>query len=99
MDSRGAGVVQRLPHPLPESSDESAPQPIGPISLGTKRAGERSAPDRFERQQFDFFERVRACYLARARLDATRYRIIDAAQSLEDVQRDIVKVLEQLVTV
>ncbi len=73
-----------------------------PVDIGMKRAGERSAPDRFERQQIDFFERVRACYLERARSDTVRYRIIDAGQSLDDVQRDITKVmakvLEQAVT-
>ncbi|MCK4951529.1 MAG: dTMP kinase [Gammaproteobacteria bacterium] len=67
-----------------------------PVDIGMKRAGERSAPDRFERQQIDFFERVRTCYLERARSDAVRYRIIDAGQSLEDVQRDIAKVLTKV---
>ncbi len=67
-----------------------------PVDVGLKRAGDRSAPDRFERQQIDFFERVRACYLERARSDVARYRIIDAGQSLEDVQRDIARVLAEV---
>lgn len=67
-----------------------------PVDVGLKRAGDRSAPDRFERQQIDFFERVRSCYLERAKSDAGRYRIIDAGQSLEDVQRDIAKVLAEV---
>jgi len=67
-----------------------------PVDVGLKRAGDRSAPDRFERQQIDFFERVRACYLERARSDVARYRIIDAGQSLEDVQRDIARILAEI---
>jgi len=67
-----------------------------PVDVGLKRAGNRSTPDRFERQQIDFFERVRACYLERARSDVARYRIIDAGQSLEDVQRDIARVLAKV---
>ena len=67
-----------------------------PVDVGLRRAGDRSAPDRFERQQIDFFERVRSCYLERARSDVARYRIIDAGQSLEDVQRDIAKVLAEV---
>lgn len=66
------------------------------VDIGMKRAGERSAPDRFERQQIDFFERVRACYLERAKSDASRYRIIDAGQPLKAVQSDIAKVMAKV---
>ncbi len=51
-----------------------------PVSQGRARAGGRSAPDRFEREQDAFFERVRDCYLQRATDDPERVRVIDASQ-------------------
>lgn len=65
-----------------------------PISVGLQRAGDRSAPDRFEREQSVFFERVRAAYLEQAQLEPRRYRIIDAAQPLDAVQRALGNVLD-----
>jgi dTMP kinase len=69
-----------------------------PVAVGMKRAGDRSAPDRFEKQQLDFFERVRACYLERANSDPARYRVINAEQTLEGVQQDISDIITQFVS-
>lgn len=60
-----------------------------PVEVGLARAGKRSAPDRFEKQQGDFFERVRAMYLQRATAEPQRHVIIDASQPLADVQSQI----------
>jgi dTMP kinase len=57
-----------------------------PVAQGLARAGERSAPDRFEREQLDFFERVRQGYLEQAARAPERYRIVDASQPLDAVQ-------------
>lgn len=65
-----------------------------PVAQGLARAGERSAPDRFEREQIDFFERVRQGYLAQAESAPQRYRVVDASQSLEAVQSQIQSVLD-----
>jgi dTMP kinase len=65
-----------------------------PVDAGRQRAGQRSEPDRFERENNEFFGRVRAAYLARARNEPERIRVIDASRSLEDVERQIGKVLE-----
>ncbi len=60
-----------------------------PVADGLARAGARSAPDRFEREQAAFFERVREGYLQRARQEPERFRIIDASPPLPEVQAQI----------
>ena len=60
-----------------------------PVEIGLKRASQRSTPDRFEREQTEFFERVRQGYLSIATGSPERCVVIDASQPLEDVQRDI----------
>lgn len=62
-----------------------------PVSQGLARAGSRSTPDRFEREQQAFFERVRQGYLEAAAREPGRIRVIDAS-------RDIAAVQEQLAT-
>jgi len=60
-----------------------------PVAEGLERTkGRTQGPDRFEQQQLDFFERVRECYLDRARALA-RFRIIDASQPLARVQQQL----------
>ena len=65
-----------------------------PVAVGLDRAGKRSAPDRFEKEKHDFFERVRNMYLQRAKMEPQRYRIIDASQALDDVQSQIQTALQ-----
>lgn len=60
-----------------------------PVATGLMRAGRRSVADRFEREDVDFFERVRAMYLERAAREPDRYRIVDASQSVEAVQAEV----------
>lgn len=60
-----------------------------PIEVGRERAGKRSAPDRFEKEQTDFFDKVRAAYLNRAKNDPARMKIIDAALELDAVKAQI----------
>ena len=47
------------------------------------------APDRFERENREFFERVRQAYLGLARADPERIRVIDASGSLEDIKKQV----------
>lgn len=67
-----------------------------PVQQGLQRAGQRSAPDRFEQEQQHFFERVRETYLIRARQEPNRFRVIDATPALEQVQQQIAAVLSVL---
>ena len=51
------------------------------VDVGLERARSRGAAlDRIESEQMDFFERVRAVYLARAATEPERFRVIDASQ-------------------
>ena len=68
-----------------------------PIDIGLERAGKRSAPDRFELEKHDFFNKVRDTYLSRAAANPERYSIIDASPSITDVQQSIKVVLENMV--
>lgn len=43
--------------------------------------------DRFEREGREFFERVRASYLAQARAEPGRIRVIDASVALHDIHK------------
>ncbi len=65
-----------------------------PVELGLERAGRRSAPDRFERQERAFFERVRDGYLQLAAQSPDRYRVIDAVLDLEQVPAQIVATID-----
>jgi dTMP kinase len=68
-----------------------------PPELGLARAKHRGPQDRIEQEKKDFFERVRAAYLSRAKEEPTRFEIIDATQLLEAVHADIKKVLDNLI--
>jgi len=52
--------------------------------------------DRFEQEQADFFERVRAGYHKRVLQNPQRYRVIDAAQSMDDVKQKLEEVILSL---
>lgn len=60
-----------------------------PVATGRARAGKRSAPDRIEKEQNEFFERVRASYLQLAETQPDRICIIDATPGLAEVQEQI----------
>ena len=64
--------------------------------VGRKRAGGIKAPDRFEQEKDEFFQRVRDGYLRRAREDKSRIRVIDAAASVEQIRRELAQCAETL---
>ena len=66
-----------------------------PVAIGLVRASKRGMADRFERETVEFFERVRAAYLNRARQQPERYRSVDAAQPVEKVQAAVENLLTQ----
>ncbi len=66
-----------------------------PVDAGRARAGQRSEPDRFERENNEFFQRVRDAYLARAVQEPERIRVIDASLPLEKVEQRIAEILQE----
>ncbi len=64
-----------------------------PVEVGMTRARERGKLDRFEEERSAFFNKVRKNYLERAKAEPERFKIIDATQSLEQVQNNIRQVL------
>jgi len=67
-----------------------------PVELGMERAVRRSAPDRFEQERHEFFERVRACYHEIAAREPERVIVVDTTRSLEAVRADIETIAGQL---
>jgi dTMP kinase len=65
-----------------------------PVEIGLARAGRRSAPDRFEREDRAFHEAVRAAYRTIAAREPMRVQLVDAAQPLLRVQADLRRVLD-----
>ncbi|WP_165671550.1 dTMP kinase [Metapseudomonas otitidis] len=67
-----------------------------PVEVGLQRAAARGRLDRFEQEDRSFFEAVRQTYLERADQAPERYRVIDAAKPLADVQRYLDTLLPEL---
>jgi dTMP kinase len=66
------------------------------VAQGLERARARGGePDRIEREQQDFFERVRSTYLARARAEPGRFRVIDASEPAAAVQAAVTRALAE----
>ena len=61
--------------------------------IGMQRASERGELDRFEREQIEFFDKVRQTYLDIAAADPQRCVVIDAGNDLAAVSSDLLKVL------
>lgn len=67
-----------------------------PVEIGLARAAARGRLDRFEQEGSSFFEAVRQAYLQRAAQAPQRYRVLDAGQTLAQVQADIDALLPSL---
>jgi dTMP kinase len=67
-----------------------------PIETGLARAAARGRLDRFEQEGRSFFDAVRQAYLQRAEQAPQRYRVLDAGQTLAQVQTDIDALLPSL---
>lgn len=67
-----------------------------PVQAGMERVADRGRPDRFEREDPAFFERIRDTYLARAEAEPGRFRRIDAGAPVERVREAVLAAVETL---
>lgn len=67
-----------------------------PVEVGMERAGKRSAPDRFEQERHDFFQRVRECYLQIAAREPDRFVVIDTTRDIDEVSSDVANLIDQI---
>jgi len=68
-----------------------------PVELGQQRVLSRNQGiDRFEQEKVDFFQKVRNCYLERAQQEPERIKVIDASQSIADIELQLTSILQPL---
>lgn len=60
-----------------------------PGAVAEARRSMARAPDKFEKMNLDFFEKVRQEYLQRAKADPKRFHIVDATQTPEVIWQDL----------
>jgi dTMP kinase len=68
------------------------------VETGLERAGKRSEPDRFEKEEIKFFESVRQAYLQIAWNEADRVKVVDASTPLYEVQARIADVIREFIS-
>ncbi|MCL1825961.1 MAG: dTMP kinase [Betaproteobacteria bacterium] len=68
---------------------------LPPALAAARMSANGAEPDRFEREQRGFFERVRAAYLERARREPMRFHVIDAAQEPRAIAQEIASVFKE----
>lgn len=67
-----------------------------PINIGLERIAARGVKDRIETEELSFFERVRAIYHQRAHDYPNRFRLIDASQSVAEVEQAVRRIIESV---
>jgi dTMP kinase len=67
-----------------------------PVAVARERLDDGRALDKFERERGEFFDRVRAAYLGRARAEPSRIRIIDATRPRADVRAELEEIVASL---
>ncbi|WIT11109.1 dTMP kinase [Paucibacter sediminis] len=85
--------VQQGPRGLLRQPDLTIWFDLPPATAAQRRAAAREA-DRFEQQDLDFFERVRAGYAARAAAAPARFARIDASGTVDEVAAQLRAVME-----
>ena len=67
-----------------------------PVEVSMQRLASARQPDKFERESHEFFHKIRQTYLLRAALNPNRYRVIDANQPLEVVNKSVETIIASL---
>ena len=66
------------------------------LEVSEQRVASRGNKDRFENEKVDFYKKVRQGYLELAKANSQRIAVIDSTQSIEDVQLNIQKKINNL---
>jgi dTMP kinase len=64
-----------------------------PVEVSMQRLARTRSPDKFERENGEFFRKIREAYLSRARQEPRRFRHIDANQPLDEVKKLVEKAI------
>ncbi len=67
-----------------------------PLEVSQARMAGSRELDRFEREAADFHARVREAYLARARANPNRIRVINANRTIAEIQAELARILESM---
>ena len=60
-----------------------------PVEVSVERLRATRSPDKFERENAEFFSRIRLAYLQRASANPNRFRVIDANKPLDEVAKTV----------
>ena len=72
-----------------------------PVAVGLARTSRRPSvdgkpgQDRFEREAIEFHEKIRAGFLAMARAEPARFRVVDSSRPADEVAREIQQIADQ----
>jgi dTMP kinase len=64
-----------------------------PVAVARERLAKGRTLDKFEREESEFFTRVREVYLARARAEPARMRVVDTTRPRAEVRSDLETIL------
>ena len=67
-----------------------------PVEISMKRLTTAREPDKFEREDAQFFEKLRQAYLTRAKENPARFRVINANQALDKVKVLVEEVISNI---
>lgn len=67
-----------------------------PTEIARQRLANNESLDRFEQEQGAFFEKVRQAYLARSQKMPSRFELIHAGKSRDEVQQNLEKIIASI---
>tara|TARA_B110000037_G_scaffold101991_1_gene118973 strand:- start:168 stop:785 length:618 start_codon:yes stop_codon:yes gene_type:complete len=67
-----------------------------PIDISMSRLKENGNLDKFEKESKDFHMRIRDTYLALAKKESSRFKIINSNQNINSIEKEIYLVLDKL---
>ena len=94
LDPAAVAALERLVHPGLQP-DATFLFDLDPREAAARQRQRSAAADKFEREHEDFFRRVRAAYLERARAYPRRIHVIDASGDADAVRGRLASALEK----